>query len=157
MSSHLAEIRWSRGEQVFTDNHYSRVHHWRFDGGAEVTASSSPSVVPLPMSSAEAVDPEEAFVASLSSCHMLWFLSLAAKRGFRVDAYVDHATGLMGQNAEGKLAMLRVKLRPEVTFSGSLIPRPHEHEALHHAAHEACFIASSVKTEVTCEPVLKQV
>ena len=157
MSSNSAEIRWSRGEQVFTDNRYSRVHQWKFDGGIEVVASSSPSVVPLPMSSAAAVDPEEAFVASLSSCHMLWFLSIAAKRGFRVDEYVDHASGVMGRNADEKLAMLKVVLRPAVKFSGTLIPSPEDQAALHHEAHQQCFIASSVKTEIGCEPVLYEV
>jgi organic hydroperoxide reductase OsmC/OhrA len=155
MSHYTAEIRWSRGDQVFTDKRYSRVHHWRFDGGVEVAASASPSVVPLPLSSASAVDPEEAFVASLSSCHMLCFLSLAAKRGYRVDEYVDHASGIMGKNADGKLAMLRVTLHPEVRFSGALLPGVEEHEKLHHAAHEECFIASSVKTEVVCEATIR--
>jgi organic hydroperoxide reductase OsmC/OhrA len=156
MSTYVAEVRWSRDEQIFTDNRYSRVHRWRFDGGIDVVASSSPSVVPLPMSSAAAVDPEEAFVASLSSCHMLWFLSVAAERGFCVDEYVDHASGVMGRNPERKLAMLRVTLRPEVKFSGASIPSPEDHAALHHEAHEQCFIASSVKTEVGCEPILQR-
>lgn len=152
MSTYVAEIHWSRGEQVFTDNRYSRLHRWRFDGGVDVVASSSPSVVPLPMSSAAAVDPEEAFVASLSSCHMLWFLSLAAKRGYCVDEYVDHASGTMGRNDDEKLAMLKVVLRPAVKFSGARIPTADEHAALHHHAHDACFLANSVKTEVVCEP-----
>lgn len=157
MSTYIAEVRWSRSEQVFTDNRYSRVHQWKFDGGIEVAASSSPSVVPLPMSSAAAVDPEEAFVVSLASCHMLWLLSIAAKRGFRVDEYVDHASGVMGRNADEKLAMLKVVLRPAVKFSGVVIPSPEDHAALHHEAHEQCFLASSVKTEIVCEPVLQRV
>lgn len=155
MSEHTAEILWSRGEERFTDNRYSRAHRWRFDGGIEVAASSSPDVVPLPLSSAAAVDPEEAFVASLASCHMLWFLSLAAKSGFRVDDYTDRATGSIGRNADGKLAMLRVALRPRVRFSGGSLPGAAEHEKLHHEAHALCFIASSVKTEVTCEPAIE--
>ena len=154
MAEHTAEIRWERGEQSFLDNRYSRAHRWVFDGGLEVPASSSPHVVPLPWSDASAVDPEEAFVASLSRCHMLWFLSLAAKRGFQVDRYVDQAMGVMSKNAEGRLAVTRVTLRPEVVFSGDRIPTEDELHVLHHAAHDACFIANSVKTEVLCEPRL---
>ena len=137
----------------FTDNRYSRGHLWRFDGGVDVPASASPHVVPLPMSVAAAVDPEEAFVASLSSCHMLFFLSLAAKQGFVVDGYRDEAVGIMARNADGKLAMTRVTLHPAVNYGGDKRPSRAEEDALHHAAHEECFIASSVKTEVTCEPV----
>jgi len=103
-------IEWSRDGATFTDNRYSRGHRWLFDGGVEVPASSSPQFVPLPLSVAEAVDPEDAFVASLSSCHMLWFLSIAAKRGFVVDSYVDEAVGMMGKGRSGKLAMTRVTL-----------------------------------------------
>jgi organic hydroperoxide reductase OsmC/OhrA len=147
------EVLWERGEQAFVDSRYSRRHVLRFDGGAEVPASSSPGVVPLPMSDASAVDPEEAFVASLSSCHMLWFLSLAAQRKLRVDSYFDEADGLLKKNAEGKLAMTRVTLRPKVAFSGDRIPSREEIDQLHHEAHEECFLASSVKTEMRCEPV----
>ena len=118
MAHYTAEVLWLRGEQAFTDNRYSRRHTLRFDGGVEVPGSSSPHVVPLPMSDASAVDPEEAFVASLSSCHMLWFLAIAAKRRFCVDRYFDAAVGTMGRNAEGREAMLTVTLRPEVLFSG---------------------------------------
>jgi organic hydroperoxide reductase OsmC/OhrA len=149
---YTATIRWDRGSAAFADNRYSRAHRWQFDGGVEVPASSSPSLVPLPMSEAAAVDPEEAFVASLSSCHMLWFLSLAAGAGWCVDSYVDEASGVMAKNAEGQVAMTRVTLRPQVIFSGPRTPSAPEHEALHHAAHAACFIAASVRTEVRCEP-----
>jgi organic hydroperoxide reductase OsmC/OhrA len=152
MAHYTAEILWQRGEQPFTDNRYSRRHLLRFDGGVEVPGSSSPHVVPLPMSDASAVDPEEAFVASLSSCHMLWFLAIAAKRKFRVDRYFDAAVGTMGMNAEGREAMLTVTLRPEVLFSGDRVPTPDEIADMHHEAHEECFIANSVKTEVRCEP-----
>ena len=152
MSHYTATVAWARGTQAFLDNRYSRAHVWRFDGGIEVPASSSASVVPLPMSRADAVDPEEAFVASLSSCHMLWFLSIAAKARFTVDAYEDAAEGVMERNAQGKLAMTRVTLRPRVVFSGPAQPDRARLEALHHQAHEECFIASSVRTEVTCEP-----
>ncbi len=152
MSTYNAEIRWSRDGQKFTDNRYRRTHTWQFDGGVTVPASSSPSVVPLPMSDAAAVDPEEAFVASLSSCHMLWFLSIAAKRGYVVDRYVDAAEGLMEENPDGKLAMTRVTLRPLAHFSGASQPDHATLDALHHAAHAECFIAHSVKSEVVIEP-----
>ena len=154
MSTYTAEIRWLRGEQKFTDNRYSRAHSWRFDGGVTVPASSSPSVVPLPLSDPTAVDPEEAFVASLSSCHMLWFLSLAAKQGYTVDSYADDATGVMAKNAAGRLAMTTVTLRPLVVFSGAKLPDHAALEALHHAAHGECFLASSVRTEIVIEPRL---
>ncbi len=152
MHEYTAEIVWSRGDQTFVDNQYSRAHRWRFDGGFEVPASSSPWVVPGPCSDPSAVDPEEAFVASLSSCHMLWFLSLAARRGFCVDSYRDAAVGVMGTNSEGRVAMLRVTLRPEVRFSGSALPGAEELQTLHHQAHERCFIAASVRSEVIVEP-----
>jgi len=153
MSHYTVEILWERGDQAFVDNRYSRRHRLRFDGGVEVPASSSPSVVPLPMSDASAVDPEEAFVASLSSCHMLCFLSLAAKRKLRVDSYLDAAVGLLKKNAEGRLAMTQVTLRPKAAFSGDRLPTREEIDQLHHEAHEECFLASSVKTEMRCEPV----
>ncbi|MFC4157915.1 OsmC family protein [Chitinimonas lacunae] len=152
-SLHTAEILWQRGEQDFLDNRYSRRHLWRFDGGSEVIASSSPSVVPLPMSEAAAVDPEEAFVASLASCHMLWFLSIAARQGFRVESYRDAASGKMGKNAAGRLFVATVTLAPEVRFSGPRLPSWALVEQMHHQAHESCFIANSVHTEVRCEPV----
>jgi pimeloyl-ACP methyl ester carboxylesterase/organic hydroperoxide reductase OsmC/OhrA len=153
MSEYTATIRWQRGEQVFTDNRYSRTHRWRFDGGAEIPGSAAPSVVPPPRSDPAAVDPEEAFVASLSSCHMLWFLTLAAKQGFRVDSYEDQAGGVLAKDASGRMAMTRVTLRPQVRFSGDKLPSAADIDALHHEAHEKCFIANSVKTEVRIEPV----
>lgn len=152
MSSYTATIRWQRNGAVFTDNKYSRAHQWLFDGGAVVAGSSSPHVVRVPLSDPAAVDPEEAFVASLSSCHMLWFLSLAAGRGFVIDSYEDQATGVMAKNAEGRLAMSVVTLRPRAVFVDRQ-PTTDELEALHHQAHEECFIAASVKTEVRVEPV----
>ena len=118
MASYSAEVSWSRGEQKFVDNRYSRKHSMKFDGGTEVPGSSSPHVVPLPYSDATAVDPEEAFVASISSCHMLFFLSIAAARKFRVDRYRDNAIGVMGKNASGKMVISTVTLKPETTFSG---------------------------------------
>ena len=152
MTSHTAEVLWSRSDQTFIDGRYSRKHILRFDGGLEVPGSASPHVVRLPYSSSDAVDPEEAFVASLSSCHMLWFLSIAAKRGMTVDEYHDRAEGVMERNAEGKMMVTVVTLRPEVTFSGEKQPAAIEFEQLHHEAHDECFIANSVKSEVRCEP-----
>ena len=153
MSEHLATIAWSRGDQAFTDNRYSRAHDWRFDGGAVVRGSSAPTSGAVPMSDPAAVDPEEAFVASLASCHMLWFLSIAAQHKFCVDRYVDAATGVMARNDQGKMAMTVVTLRPQVQFSGAQLPTRLQIDQMHHAAHEECFIANSVKTEVRCEPV----
>jgi organic hydroperoxide reductase OsmC/OhrA len=152
MATYTAEVIWSRSDQAFIDNRYSRKHILRFDGGIEIAGSSSPHVVPLPFSALDAVDPEEAFVASLSSCHMLWFLSIAVEHGFVVDGYHDVAEGEMGRNAEGKLMMTVVTLRPEVRFSGARRPTSDELQQLHHRAHDECFIANSVKTEVRCEP-----
>ncbi len=153
MSQYTAQVHWQRAEdEAFTDQRYSRRHVLRFDGGAEVPGSASPQVVPLPMSDASAVDPEEMFIASLAACHMLWFLSLAAGRGWRVDRYVDQAMGQMARNAQGRMAMTLVTLRPRVQWLGETPPSPEAVLALHHAAHEACFIANSVKTLVLCEP-----
>jgi organic hydroperoxide reductase OsmC/OhrA len=151
MSQYLAKVIWNRGEQEFLDNRYSRGHLWEFDGGARVAASASPHVVPLPMSVEENVDPEEAFVASLSSCHMLFFLSIAAKRGFVVDNYTDEAVGTMEKNADGAMAMTRVELRPSIEFTQDGRPTREQLEEMHHRAHSLCFIANSVKTEVVTE------
>ena len=153
MSKYTATIRWERGDQRFTDNRYSRGHMWFFDGGVEVPGSSSPHSVPLPYSRPDAVDPEEAFVASISSCHMLWFLSIAAKHKYCVDSYVDDAEGVMAKNASGKFAMTRVTLRPKAIFVGTPLPTVDDIASMHHKAHAECFIANSVKTEVQCEPV----
>ena len=153
MTHYTAETLWLRHDDDFLGNRYSRRHLLRFDGGLEVPGSSSPHVVPLPMSDASALDPEEAFVSSLSSCHMLWFLSIAAKNKFCVDRYFDTASGVMEKNADGKMAMTVVTLRPDVVFSGERQPDREALAQLHHDAHEACFIANSVKTEVRCEPV----
>jgi organic hydroperoxide reductase OsmC/OhrA len=156
MAAHeyLARIHWERGDAPFTDNRYSRGHTWYFDGGIEVPASSSPNVVRAPLSVAAAVDPEEAFVAALSSCHMLWFLALAAAGGWRVDEYSDDASGVMGKNASGRTAMVRVTLRPRISFSGERLPKRDDVAQLHHRAHEECFIANSVTTQVLVEPIL---
>lgn len=152
---YAATIRWKRrAEEQFVDSKYSREHSWAFDGGATVMASPSPHVVPHPYSVESHVDPEEAFVASLSSCHMLFFLSVAAKKRYVVDEYVDEAVGIMSENDEGKLAMTGVTLRPRIAFSGEKQPSREQIEIMHHQAHEQCFIASSVKTKVVTEIVV---
>lgn len=153
MSEYVATIRWQRGDQEFTDDNYSRGHEWQFDGGLTIPASASPDIVPLPMSVAENVDPEEAFVASLSSCHMLFFLSIAAASGFVVDDYTDAAIGHMEKDAEGKTAITKVVLRPCVNYSGERILERAKIENMHDRAHKLCFIANSVKTEVVTEIV----
>lgn len=150
MSEYTTTVRWQRDGAKFVDGKYSRVHEWEFDGGITVRGSSSPHVVPLPWSSENAIDPEEALVVALSSCHMLAFLYIAAKRGFVVDAYLDRAVGTMKKNEHGKLAITRVVLFPKTTFSGTA-PAADELRDLHHAAHEDCFIANSVKTTVDVE------
>ncbi|HVN44269.1 MAG TPA: OsmC family protein [Steroidobacteraceae bacterium] len=154
MSGHeyLARIEWKRDGAAFTDNRYSRGHSWHFDGGVTVPASSSPQVVRVPLSVEAAVDPEEALVAALSSCHMLWFLALAAAAHWRIDDYCDEAVGTMGRNAAGKTAMLSVTLHPRVRFSGDALPAREEVLRLHERAHEECFIANSVTTAVHIEP-----
>ena len=148
MSEYYATVAWQRGEQAFTDNKYNRGHTWQFDGGLTIPASPSPHIVPSPMSVEENVDPEEAFVASLSSCHMLFFLSIAAKKGFIVDKYIDHAKGILGKNDSGKMAMVKVTLRPDIIFSGDKQPTKEDQEKIHHQAHDACFIANSVTTKI---------
>ena len=155
MSTHLATTHWQRGSaEAFTDQRYARRHAWHFDGGAVVPGSSAPSSVPLPYSDPAAVDPEEAFVAALSSCHLLWFLHLAAQAGWVVDDYRDEATGSMARNARGKVAFTQVTLRPAVRFAGAA-PTPDQHAALHHRAHDECFIANSVACEVHCHPTIE--
>lgn len=152
MSEYFADISWTLGKyEDFLSNKYSRGHKWNFDGGIEVLASSSPHVVPVPYSVEEYVDPEEAFVASLSSCHMLWFLALAAKNKFIVTSYRDKAIGVMAKNPGGKLAMTEVALRPVVKFDSEAEPTQEQLADLHHEAHERCFIANSVKSDVRVE------
>ena len=153
MAHHVATIRWNRAGANFLDKRYSRAHTLHFDGGAVVPGSSSPHVVPLPMSDAAAVDPEEAFVASLSSCHMLWFLDIASRAGYAIESYEDAAEGRMGRNAAGKLVVDLVTLRPRARFAGPRVPDAARLAALHHEAHEECFLANSVRCEIRCEPV----
>ncbi len=152
MATHTATVLWERKGAAFTDNKYSRGHRWIFDGGVEVPASSAPSVVPAPLSVAEAVDPEEAFAAALSSCHMLFFLAFAAKKGFVVERYRDEAVAEMGKNAAGRTMVARVTLRPRIEWAGEKRPTAEDLDALHHASHEHCFIANSVACEVVVEP-----
>lgn len=156
MSIYLVNVEWQRDGATFADNRYSRRHTWRFDGGAVVAASASPSIVRPPLADPSAVDPEEAFVAAVSSCHMLCFLSIAAKRGFVVEGYVDEAEGILSSNAEGRQAMTKVTLRPRVRYSGTP-PSQEEEMTLHEAAHEICFIANSVRTEIIVEPVRTEI
>jgi organic hydroperoxide reductase OsmC/OhrA len=153
MSQHHATVEWQRHQAKFVDNRYSREHLWKFDGGAEIAASSSPQVVPVPYSNAEFVDPEEAFIASLSSCHMLWFLSIAAKHKFVVESYTDRAVGVMSKNEESKLAITSIHLYPQVIFGEDRLPTQEQIEAMHEEAHHSCFLASSVKAAVIIEKV----
>jgi organic hydroperoxide reductase OsmC/OhrA len=151
MHRYEARIAWKRDGAVFTDHRYSRGHEWSFDGGVTVRASSSPLTVKVPYSIAAAVDPEEALVAATASCHMLWFLSLAAQRGFVVEGYSDDAFGVMEKNAQGKLAFTRITLRPRIEFEGATRPSSEQIAALHHQAHEECFIANSLSCDVVVE------
>lgn len=153
MADYHALVEWTREGAAFRDGRYSRGHRWAFDEGLTVPASASPFHVPRGCAPGAAVDPEEAFVAALSSCHMLFFLWLAQQRGFLVDSYRDAAVGTMGKAADGKLSMLEVLLRPAVRFSGERQPDAAEIDALHHQAHGECYLARSVRTAVRCEPV----
>lgn len=148
MSVHRASVEWALDGGDFLKRRYSRAHTLRFDGGVTVAGTPSPHIVPAPWSRADAVDPEAMFTAALSACHMLWFLDLAARAGFTVAAYRDAAEGTLAENAAGKMAMTRVVLRPVIDFTGDPRPTRDETAALHHAAHDACFIANSVTTEV---------
>ena len=152
MSTYTATIRWSRtGDGDFTKGQYSRAHQWAFDGGLTVPASPSPHIVPAPWNDPNGVDSEEAFVASLSSCHMLFFIDFARRAGFIVDGYTDEAEGVLEKRGDGKMAMTRVLLRPRVLWGGGMTPDGATVADLHHRAHEACFIANSVNTEVTIQ------
>jgi organic hydroperoxide reductase OsmC/OhrA len=151
MHRYTAVTTWAREGAPFTDLRYSRAHRWKFDGGVELTGSSSPLHVRVPFSDPSGVDPEEALVAALSSCHLLSFLYVAAKRGFVVDSYVDEAEGVMGENAEGRQAITRVVLRPRVTYVND--PDAETEAAMHHQAHDDCYISNSVRSEVVVEPV----
>jgi organic hydroperoxide reductase OsmC/OhrA len=147
-----ATVAWRREGEDFARGRYSRGHEWRFDGGVTVPASASPAVVPAPFSREDAVDPEEAFVAALSSCHMLTFVDMARRTGIVVDSYEDEAVGSMERIAPGRMAITRVTLKPRIVFRDG-VPDAQKLDDLHHAAHEACFIANSVKTEILIKPV----
>lgn len=149
MSTHKAWIAW-RSDGGFAENHYSRRHLMRFDGGAEVVGSSSPDVVPVPRSDPAGVDPEEALVASAASCHMLWFLDLARQAGFVVDTYADEAVAEMGRVGPGKVAIVKITLRPRIAFAGEAPDRA-ALDRLHHEAHERCFIANSLNCPIVVE------
>lgn len=152
MSEHFATIDWQRRDPDFTRGRYSREHTWTFDGGVTVAASPSPLVVPVPWSNPAGVDPEEAFIASVASCHMLTFVWLAGRAGFTIDRYRDAAVGVMTKNERGVPWVSRIRLRPEIAWSGERRPTAAEVDDLHHHAHEQCFIANSIRTEVVVEP-----
>ena len=151
MSSHGCVVEWSRGDAPFTCGQYSRAHEWRFDGGAVVRGSSSPHSVRVPWSDPQAVDPEEALVAATASCHMLWFLSLAAEQGYVVDGYTDAAEAQLGPIGFGRQGILAIVLRPQVTFSRGREPDDAAVHQLHEVAHERCYIANSLRSEVRVE------
>jgi organic hydroperoxide reductase OsmC/OhrA len=148
MAAYTATLLWTRDDAAFTDGQYSRAHEISFDGGVTMAASSSPHVVKLPLSRADAVDPEEMLVASLSSCHMLFFLDFARRAGFVIDAYNDKAEGVMAKDERGRMAMTQVKLNPIIIWAGDKTPAPEEVRELHHKAHEACFIANSFRGDI---------
>jgi len=149
VSAHSAIVHWERGDSAFLDRKYSRAHEWRFDGGCVVAASSSPAAVRVPLSKPENVDPEEAFVAALASCHMLWFLDGAARAGYVIESYTDQAIGHLTVRPDRKQWIARVELLPTVAFAGTKRPDEASVQRLHAEAHANCFIANSVKTEVS--------
>jgi organic hydroperoxide reductase OsmC/OhrA len=151
MTAHTATVIWTRGDQNFLDRKYSRAHEIKFDGGVTLAGSSSPDVVKLPMSRVDAADPEEMLVASLSMCHMLFFLDFASRAGFTVDRYEDPAVGVMGKDERGRIAMTKATLKPQVAWSGDKRPSPADVAELHHKSHEACFIANSFRGEVVID------
>lgn len=154
--AHGCTVEWSRQGAAFTDLKYSRAHAWRFDGGAVVPASSSPHSVRVPWSDPAGVDPEEALVAAVASCHMLWFLSLAAEAGYVVERYSDTAEGRMGRFPDGRTGIVEVVLRPQVLLAGGKAADDAAIDALHHAAHERCYIANSIRGEVRVEGGLQR-
>jgi organic hydroperoxide reductase OsmC/OhrA len=149
--AHTAHIEWQRDGHGFTDHRYSRVHRWSFDGGLQVPASASPSIVRAPYSDPAGVDPEEGFVAALSSCHMLWFLDVAAREGLQIERYADRAEGYLETRPDGKQWLARVRLLPVVVVSGARPPDDALMQHLHHRAHEECFLANALKSEMTVE------
>jgi organic hydroperoxide reductase OsmC/OhrA len=152
MSDYTATVRWSGDDhEAFRKGRYYRGHEWAFDGGTVVPASASPDNVPPGTANEAGVDPEEALIAAISSCHMLFFVDYARRAGFIVDSYIDEAQGVLDKRADGKIAVTKVTLRPKVAFSGEKLPTAEDIAHLHHRSHEDCFIANSVTTEVTVE------
>ncbi len=151
---HYAKLRWKKKpEEVFTNHKYSRLHTWLFDGGTAVRASSSPEIIPAPMSDVSAIDPEEAFIAALSSCHMLFFLSVTASRQYVVDSYEDEVEGITEKDENKKISITKITLRPKVIFSGDNIPSSNEIKFFHETAHKKCYLANSVKAKISIHPV----
>jgi organic hydroperoxide reductase OsmC/OhrA len=151
MSTYEATVEWHIGaEESFETRKYSRAHRWKFDGGADVPASASPAVVGTVYSDPAGVDPEEALVAALASCHMLFFLDLASRSGVSVTSYVDHAVGVIGKRDDGVVAMLSATMRPQVSYAAPVDDA--KIAGLHHKAHELCYIANSVNFPVSVEP-----
>lgn len=151
MSAYTATVTWSREDAVFTDGKYSRAHVISFDGGVSIAGSPSPHVVRAPMSKADAADPEELLVAAVSACHMLFFLDFARRSGFVVDRYEDEAVGVMEQDDRGRTSITKVTLRPAVSWSSAARPSPADIDDINHKAHEACYIANSIRAEVLIE------
>ena len=155
MSAYFANIAWQRqAQEAFTDNQYSRLHQCQFDEGVSIPASSSVHAVPLPYSATAAVDPEEALVAAVSSCHMLWFLGICAKKGWVVESYQDQAEGIMAKNAQGREAITQIYLRPKIVFAGDVLPDAAAIAKTHDLAHHSCYIANSILAEVSIEAPL---
>lgn len=152
MSEHTAIVEWRRATPDFRYPTYNRSHIWRFESGVEVPAGASPANIPPTAPKAAGVDPEEAFVAAISSCHMLWFLHIASTRKYTVDRYTDHAVGVLEKDRQGKVSVTRVALRPQIVFGGDDRPTSTQLAELHEKAHEECFIANSVKTDIVIEP-----
>ncbi len=148
MSEYFATVKWHRVGEDFLRGKYSRLHEWHFDNGTTIQASASPHIVPAPWSDGDRVDPEEAFVAAISSCHMLFFLSIAASKGVMVESYTDKASGVLSKLQNGKLAMTRVTLNPQVEITNTAQTTPELLASIHHSAHENCFIANSVTTDI---------
>lgn len=153
MSEHKATVKWAHTQGDFLKGTFLREHTWIFDGGATVPASASPSAVRPPLSNPANVDPEEALVASISSCHMLTYLYFASRKGFEIASYEDEAVGVLSKNERGAMWVSSVVLRPRIVYAGAKSPTSAEEDELHHVAHEQCFIANSVKTEIKVEPV----
>jgi organic hydroperoxide reductase OsmC/OhrA len=155
VSEHFATVEWRRTTPDFKYPTYDRAHHLRFDEGLEIAATGARANIPASAPYSPGVDPEQALVAAISSCHMLWFLHLACDAKLVVDRYTDRAVGVLAKNRDGKMAITRVTLRPEIAFGAGTQPTREQLDELHEKAHERCFIANSVKSEIVIEPVMK--